>query len=360
MDGGFNFPIFRTKREDIKKKFNLNDPAERQEYFEFKAGREIAKLKEYFSRGGTFVAYLLGKKNSGKGTYAKLFMEVVGAEHVGHMSIGDIIRDVEEGLSTRAGKEAFLEFVRKNYRGFHSTEETLDFFKKRSTAVLLPSELVVMLIKYEISKRPRQAIFVDGFPRAMDQVTYSLYLRELIGYRDDPDFFVFISLPNAVIDERIKYRVICPICKTPRSMRLLPTNNVGFDEAQKAFYLMCDGPSCKSARMVSKEGDELGVKPLEERLATDGKIMAQLLKLHGVPKVYLRNAVPVAKAKEYADDYEITPAYEYEYDAAEKRVKVTERPWMVKDDEGELSYSLLPPAVCLALIKQTVAVLGLE
>src|SRR3989344_2411692 len=337
MDGGFNFPIFRTKREDVKKRFNLNDPAERQEYFEFKAGREIAKLKEYFSRGGTFVAYLLGKKNSWKGTYAKLFMEVVGAE-----------------------KEAFLEFVRKNYRGFHSTEETLDFFKKRSTAVLLPSELVVMLIKYEISKRPRQAIFVDGFPRAMDQVTYSLYLRELIGYRDDPDFFVFISLPNAVIDERIKYRVICPICKTPRSMRLLPTNNVGFDEAQKAFYLMCDGPSCKSARMVSKEGDELGVKPLEERLATDGKIMAQLLKLHGVPKVYLRNAVPVAKAKEYADDYEITPAYEYEYDASEKRVKVTERPWMVKDDEGELSYSLLPPAVCLALIKQTDAGLGLE
>ncbi len=33
-----------------------------------------------------------------------------------------------------------------------------------------------------------------------------------------------------------------------------------------------------------------------------------------MPKVYLRNSVPVAKAKEYVDDYEITPEYSYIFD----------------------------------------------
>ena len=68
----FNFPIFKTKISDLKRSFNLADPDERREYFDLKAGEEIKKLKEFLQKN-TFVAYLLGKKNSGKGTYAKLF-----------------------------------------------------------------------------------------------------------------------------------------------------------------------------------------------------------------------------------------------------------------------------------------------
>ena len=77
-----------------------------------------------------------------------------------------------------------------------------------------------------------------------------------------------------------------------------------------------------------------------------------------IPKILLRNSVPVDIAKNYVDDYEITPQYVYELDP-QNQVKILEKPWIVKDDEGVDSYSLLPPPVVLSLIKQLVKVLGL-
>jgi len=41
------FPIFKTKILGATRKFNLADPKERAEYFSFKAGPEIEKLKAY-------------------------------------------------------------------------------------------------------------------------------------------------------------------------------------------------------------------------------------------------------------------------------------------------------------------------
>ena len=88
------FPIFKTKIDGVTKKFNLTDPKEQKEYFELKAGREIEKLREYLKEN-TFVAYLLGKKNSGKGTYSKMFAEIIFPERVEHFSIGDMVRSVD-------------------------------------------------------------------------------------------------------------------------------------------------------------------------------------------------------------------------------------------------------------------------
>ena len=355
---GASFPVFNTKVQGVDRAFDLNGTAGRAEYFQAKAGEEIKKLKKYLADGKTFVAFLIGKKNSGKGTYSKLFMEAVGSEHVGHLSVGDIVRDIHKQLETEEGKKALLAFLKENYRGFHSPEETIDLILGRSQTTLITSELILALIKFEITKRPRQALFVDGFPRAFDQISYALFLKELIGYRHDPDFFVFIEVPEMVIDQRIKNRVICPICKTPRSMKLAITAHIGYDEKDKEFYLMCDNPACDKARMVRKEGDELGIEPIRERLETDDKIAAHLLKLHGIPKIYLRNAVPAKIAAEYVDDYEITPAYGFER-ATNGEVKVIESPWVIKDDDGVDSYSLLPAPVALGLIKQIAQVLGL-
>lgn len=352
------FPVFTTKTPGLTEKFDLNDPQARKRYFQAKTGEEIKKLRKYLQKQ-TFVGFLLGKKNSGKGTYSKLFMEAVGAEHIGHVAVGDIVRDIHKNLETEAGKQQLLEFLKKNYRGFHSVEETLDLISGRSQSTLISSELILALIKYEISKRPRQAIFMDGFPRAHDQINYSLYLKELIGYHEQPDFFVFLNVPNAIIDERIKYRVVCPICKTPRNTKLLATKDVGYDAATKQFYLMCDNPSCNKTRMLPKEGDELGIEPIRDRLEVDNQIFQKLLTLTGVPKVYLRNSVPVDEAAEKVDDYELTPSYSYKLDEISGQVKTIESPWIVKDDEGKDSYSLLPPAVVVGMIKQIAQVLGL-
>ncbi len=354
----FNFPVFKTKSQTVDKIFNLSDPNGRREYFDLKAGEEIEKLREYLKKN-TFVAYLLGKKGSGKGTYAKLFIEAVGSENINHVSVGDIIRAANQDLFDPDKKDAITDFLKANYRGFMPLEKAIEAIISRDTKTLIPTEVTLALIKWEISRLNKKAIFLDGFPRDLDQISYALYFRDLINYRNDPDFFVFIDLPEAVINERMKTRVVCPICHTPRTTKLLVTKEVGYDKEKKEFYLICDNSQCDKARMVAKEGDALGIEAIRGRIETDDKIMRMLLDLNGVPKVFLRNSVPVKLAKDSIDDYEITPAYSFKLNEESQKVEIIESPWAVNDDDGELSYSLLAPAVAVSMIKQVTKVLGL-
>ncbi len=350
------FPIFKTKSDDSSQKFDLTDSEQRKEYFEQKAGKEIKKIREYL-KDRTFIVYLLGKKNSGKGTYAKMFREIIDPENIEHFSIGDMIRDLDEIAKDPERKEEMYAFLKENYRGYMSLEEIINSLENRSTKNLLSSELILALVKREIAKRGRKALFIDGFPRGLDQISYSLFFRDLINYRDDPDFFGLIDVPESVIDERIKYRVICPSCQTSRNLKLLPTKKVGRSE-EGDFYLMCDNPNCKDVKMVTKEGDELGIENIRDRIETDEKLMKKAFSLHGIPKILLRNSVPVKEAKEMVDNYELTPEYVYHYNNG--KIEVEEKSWQAKDDNGILSYSLMPPPVVVSLIKQLADVLNLN
>src|SRR3989344_5485055 len=100
----FSFPLFKTKTAGLNRVFKLEDPLDRQKYFRLKAGREITKIRGYLKKN-TFVGFLLGKKNSGKGTYAKLFMEAVGSPNIAHISIGDIVRSVHKDLGDKKRKK---------------------------------------------------------------------------------------------------------------------------------------------------------------------------------------------------------------------------------------------------------------
>ncbi len=373
-----DFPLFKTKIDPVRdyknivetqdrrisngvedsKKFDLTDFSQRQEYFELKAGDEIRKLREYLKEN-TFVAYLLGKKNSGKGTYAKMFKEVVSKDRIEHFSIGDMVRSFDEVVNDKEKKKELVSFLEKNYRGFLPLGKIMESLENRSVKTLLPSELVLALVKMEIAKKGKKALFIDGFPRDLDQVSYSLFFRDLIDYRQDPDVFVLIDVPESVIDERIKYRVICPLCQTSRNLKLLPTKKVEYDEKTGKFFLVCDNPECKGAKMVAKEGDELGIAPIKERLEKDEKLIAQAFSLYGIPKVMLRNSIPADKAGEIVNDYELTPEYSYNWNAEAGRAEVLEKPWQVLDDRGEPSYSLMPPPVVVSLIKQMAKALGL-
>ena len=111
--------------------------------------------------------------------------------------------------------------------------------------------------------------------------------------------------------------------------------------------------------MVPKEGDELGIEAVRDRMEIDEAVMKALLDMQGVPKIYLRNSIPISAVKEYVDDYEITPAYRYEWDAQAKKVNVFEEPWVVNDDEGNPSCSLLPAPIVISLISQISKILGL-
>jgi len=351
------FPVFKTKVKDLDKKFDLINPEQRKQYFEAKAGPEIQKIREYL-KTNSFIVYLLGKKSAGKGTYAKMFAQVIGPENIVHFSIGDMIRGVDKELSNPESKKELIAFLEKNYRGWVAFEKILSALEERSTKTLLPTELILALVKREIETKEKKAIFIDGFPRNLDQISFSLFFRDLVGYRDDPDIFALIDVPEKVIDERIKHRRVCPVCKTSRNLKLLPTDRVGYDQESNQFYLLCDNPECQEVKMVQKEGDELGIETIRERLTTDEEIMGKAFSLYGIPKILLRNSVPVSEAQEAVDDYEITPEYIYQWLPKENRVKIIEKPWEVLDDQGINSFSLLPPPVVVSLIKQMADIIG--
>jgi len=356
-----DFPVFKTKMDGEGRKFNLTDSKEREAYFYYKAGEEIEKLKSYI-KDNTFIVYLLGKKNSGKGTYSKMLAELLGAGTLEHFSVGDMIRAHLKEIKDPAKKIELELYLKKNYRGWVPLDNLIAAIEGRDTKTLLPTELILALVKREIAKRPKKTLFIDGFPRDMDQVSYSLFFRDLVGFRDDADVMAFIDVPTSVIEERIKYRRICPFCNTSRNTKLFPTARVGYDDKLEEFYLVCDNSTCSGydrQKMVGKEGDELGIEPIKERLEIDQKLMEKAMTLHGLPKIFLRNSVPADIAKDHVDDYELTMAYDYEWDAAAKKVKINEKPWIVNDDQGVPSYSLQAPAVAVSLIKQLVKALGI-
>ena len=61
----------------------------------------------------------------------------------------------------------------------------------------------------------------------------------------------------------------------------------------------------------------------------------------------------------YNGEYEVTPMYSYKK-GADGKIEVIEEPWLLADDDGVESVSLLPAAVTLGFIKQTAKVLGLK
>lgn len=350
------FPIYKTKRKDVKETFDLNDPTERRKYFEAKVGSEIEEIKEYIDNGNTFVGFFLAKKSAGKGTYSKMMREIIGSDRIEHISVGDVVRATHAEVEDSPVKEEeLLNYLQENYRGFISPQEAIDALLGRSTELLLPTEFILALVKREIEKVGDKGVFIDGFPRNMDQVSYSLYFREIMNLRDDPDFFILIDIPESVIDARMKSRVVCPVCQTSRNVKLLPTKFVEYDKKNQQFVLLCDNPECEEhgrAMMQEKEGDELGIEAIRERLDQDQELIQKALNLHGVPKILLRNSVPVEQADGKIDEYEITPEYSCRYDETTDKIEVIEKEWVVKDDERVESYSLLAAAPVVAFIDQ--------
>lgn len=351
---GLEFPIVGTKVKGLKKLFDISSRGGRAEYFEAKVGVEIKAIKKYLETN-TFMVYMVGKKNSGKGTYSKMMEEVFGSDKIVQVSVGDLVRELDKNWEEFQKSEEYSKLV-KSYRGYVSFEECINRLRSRSTqGPLLPTEFILALLKVRLQRYQGKAIFVDGLPRDMDQVSYSLFFRDLANLRDDPDMFILIDIPMTVIDERIKYRVICPKCNTSRNPKLLVTKDIEYDEKMQKYYLLCDNPECKGVRMVPKEGDNLGIEPIKSRLEKDEEILKKIFELHGMPKILLRNHVPVTEAVKYFDPYELTP--EFVLSHKEDQVVVDQKPWTIKDDSGIESYSLMAPAVVVTLIDQLADVL---
>lgn len=352
---GLEFPITSTKVPGLTKSFDLADPKERKAYFHTKVGKEIAGISKYLENQ-TFMGFFLGKKNAGKGTYSSLLREIFGTERIATVALGDLVREIDANWEDYKTTDEYQN-LKKFYRGFISFDDAVEKLHGRSQSTLLPSEFILAFLKARIAKVGKKAIFLDGLPRDIDQISYSLFFRDLANYADVPDFFMMIDIPMSVIDERIKYRVVCPKCNNSRNSKLLVTKQIEYEESTGVFHLLCDNPTCNDIRMVRKEGDDLGIEPIRNRLEKDEDILRKVFQLHGIPKILLRNHVPVTEADKYFDRYELTPEYVLHWNERTRKVEVLEKPWTVKDDNGVESYSLLAPPVAVTLIKQLANVL---
>ncbi|OGC68671.1 hypothetical protein A2415_02370 [candidate division WWE3 bacterium RIFOXYC1_FULL_39_7] len=339
------FDYYNSKILSNGKTYVLTDPARRRLYFEAKLGSKIDEVKEYLDHN-SFVGYLLAKKQAGKGMYSKMVEEILGSERFAHISVGDVVRSFHEKLNKDEDVSDVLEYLKLNYRGFMSIDESISALRSRTTdKVSVPAELILTLLKMEIDKIGKKGLFIDGLPRTLDQISYSLYFRDLINYRDDPDFFVLINIPLELIDIRMKSRVVCPICQTSRNTKLSPTSILSYDSSAKQVKLLCDNSTCSGygkAQYVIKEGDASGILSISERLKTDEELMQKALNLHGIPKILIESAIPVEVSSDYLEDYEIQPAYEYEISGEVGKEKVISKtaPLTFKNDSGDDCHTM--------------------
>lgn len=350
-----DFPLISTKIEGITETFDLDSPAGRYEYFQAKVGAEIEFIKTYLDEGNSFLTFWLAKKGAGKGTYSKMLAEVIGEERLAHISVGDIVRHVHESMADPQLKVELLEYLHQRYRGPLTVEQAIDALLGRSTKVLLPTEFILALVKREVAKLSRQGILIDGFPRGLDQVSYSLYFREIMNLEDDPDFFILVDVSDSVLNARIKRRVVCPLCQLSRNTATLITKDIEYDETTQSFYLICENPACAgfgTQRMGEKEGDALGIDGVRERLEADQALIEYASNLQGVDKIYIQNSYPVGKALDYLDEYEIAHEHVFSYNNETAEVEVKKQPWVIADNAGNEVYSVTAPAALVMFIRQ--------
>jgi len=336
--------------------YNLLDPAERKLYFNAKAGEEIEILREYL-KNNTFIAYMLGPKMAGKSSYTNLMKEIFGADTFGQVIVGDLVREADEDYRANGTNSEIYKYTKENYRGVLSLEQIFEDLLGRSTSNLRPTDFILMLVKRKIAQMGKKSLFIDGFPRNVDQISYSLYFRDLIDFRDDPDLFVLINLPLTVIETRIKERRYCPKCKASWNLLLGPTTIVEYDEKTKEFFMRCDNPECEPVKMIRKEGDEKGIEIIADRIMADMEMMEMARKMHGIRRVELFNSLEKDQANKYYDDYEMTKMFTYKVkDGVVQKVCSD-----YEFQEGEKIYfSLTQAPVVVQLIKGLVKELGLK
>ena len=340
----FDESLLPPKVESQGKKWDLTKIKERHEYFKHKLGKKLPKLQQIFSEQ-TFIVYMLAPKLAGKGTYLSILRELVGNTFY-QLSVGDLVREFQKEYPKNPEKYAGL---RELYRGFVSFEDAVEAMLDPSITNVKSTEFVLALIKLKIQQIGRKIIFLDGFPRTEDQIMYSLFMRDLMAFRDDPDFFMMINIPITIIDMRIRYRRVCPKCGSSRNIKLLPTDQLAWDKEKNEVILLCDTPECNRQPMVPKPGDEVGVQALLPRLKRDFKLLEIARTLHGVDRIELFNAIPVDVAPKYYEPYELTPIYDYEYKNGKVIVKTS--PWVV-EEAGNKYYSLLPAPALLQFVDQ--------
>ncbi len=344
---------FNSKEIDTGKSYDLTNPAQRLEYFHDKLGKQIIELSDFFEHN-SFLCFLIAQKGAGKGTYAKMFQEVFGETKVGHLAVGDLVRDVHSLLSGEASGGPIKKYLKENYRGFNTLDNEIAAFMGYRQDMLISTEFILTLVKMELEKYDKRSVFIDGLPRNIDQISFSLFFRDLFNYSSRPDFFIILETPESLLAERIGNRLICPLCNTSKNYKLNPSKFVvKSDGIEGKFDLLCDNDSCKGYSkqiLVEKKGDVHGIESIRERIDATSLLMEKAKNLVGVPVIVIPGTVNKSLANTYFDDFELNP--EYSYKLEDENVIFQKKPWEVEGDDGSKQIVLMAATVVLTMIKR--------
>ena len=332
--------------------------AERHQYFTDKVGKEITEIKEYLDSGRNFLAFLISPKAAGKGTKSGFFIELIGEDRVTTISVGDLVRDLNILLESddQPKINELKNDILKYYRSTISIDDAFNAVLNREQVtdkIAIPTELIMALVKNKLSKPEfkNKGVFLDGFPRSLEQVSLSLYLKDIMNFQDNPDFAVLIDAPDEVIKARLEGRIVCPLCKSSRHSKLSPTEFVDYNADTDTYEIKCDNPNCtgyKTEVLQGKEGDSDGFSRIESRVRTDKALMNEVRKIKGLPIIEVPNSILISE-NQY-DDYELTPEYYFEIDE-NNTVKTVKKKYQLKDDQGEAIYMIEAPTTVLPMIK---------
>lgn len=319
-----------------------------ESFFTKRVGGKLEKLRHYFS-ANNLVIFFLAKKQAGKGTYAKILGDLTGGKTV-HLSIGDLVREADKEARNPEGKRKLIADLKKYYQGKGKIEEIVEvFINQAESAGLLPTEAVMALIERAIKRDQDKSIIIDGFPRSKEQVALAMQMQQDFEKKGLPSVFIEINCPEEVLIRRYVDRRVCPVCQTPRNIKLLLTKEVEYDEKNGEFHLVCDRPECKRARMVMKQGDKDGIDRVRERQREVQEMIDHIKVKAPHLHIAVHNTVPLEEAHKH-EMTDFTEEAELIWDPEKKEVVRKFKPMIATDDEGRKAYSRWPEPVVVDMI----------
>lgn len=317
-------------------------------FFNKRTPHNLEKLKKHLAEKN-FVLFFLAKKVAGKGTYAKILRDITD-EKIVHISVGDLVREAEKMAKTSGGEKKLIKDLRKFYKGSDSLERVIsEFVHQAESTNLLPAEAVMALIEKKISEYSDKSIIIDGFPRSKEQVALATQMQKDFEKSGKPSVFVEINCPEEVLLRRNIDRRVCPICQTPKNIKLLLTKEIDYDEKTGEFHLVCERPECQRAHYIQKQGDKDGIEKVK---ANQKKVQEMIDKIKKeTPHLHLvvHNSIPLDEAHKHQPT-DFTEEADLVWDPQKKEVIRNFRPMIVKDDEGRDAHSRWPEPVVVDLV----------
>lgn len=192
--------------------------------------------------------------------------------------VGDLVREFHNNLLLAN----FTDLVK--YVELHSLDNSMLSYEKQKVSVLqrnrfdgfisIPTSLILNLIKFDISRNLDKSYILDGFGRTVEQILMFENLNEILGLKNHLEILAVIHTDDELIKFKLDRRRICPVCKTPKYLELIPSTICRFDNEDLVMY--CDNEKCigfDHEMLIQKEGDNNGFEAIRDRVILDRKLI---------------------------------------------------------------------------------------